>query len=108
MTPDGRGNSTWLTQGLDEKRPVRRLNLKCTCRDIKKAGTSLTPALAERRSDWLAREGSNLEMAKLEGSCALNWFGNGRLSPVRQIRPNPFQGKLISNSKRLNFENRTA
>jgi hypothetical protein len=54
-------------------------------------------SLTERLNGWLGREDSSLEMA--------NW--NQTLSPVREKPQSLFSLKLISNSKRLNFENRT-
>jgi hypothetical protein len=53
--------------------------------------------ISERQTGWLGREDSNLDMA--------NW--NRMLSPVREEPQNLFSSKLISHSKRWNFENRT-
>ena len=52
---------------------------------------------SEDKNAWLRREDSNLEMANL----------NQTLSPVQEKPQNFFPSKLISNLKRLNFENRT-
>jgi hypothetical protein len=39
--------------------------------------------------------------------CTADKFGNRRLSPIREIFPNPISLRLISTSKETNFENRT-
>ena len=85
----------------------------------RRQGRAVIPNLPPTKSDQgpflcLGREDSNLEMVDWNLRVAvcihqrrLRIASLRRLSLIRERRPNLFQLKLISNSKRLNFENRT-
>ena len=57
---------------------------------------------------WLGREDSDLDLGELDAMfCPANQFRDQRLSPIREIFPNRFPLTLLTNSKQLDFENRT-